>query len=487
MNDWPWCRLGALVADEPNALTDGPFGSKLKSEHYTSSGVRVIRLGNLGVGEFKDEDRSFVSEKHAADLERHTVVAGDLLIAALAEPVGRCCEVPISILPAIVKADCIRFRPPDTMNRRFVMHWLNSPDARDSAEERSHGVGRLRINMKGIREIPIPTPPRSTQDAVVEALEMHLSRLDAAVASLTQARSKVKLARASVLKAAVEGRLVPTEATVAGGAGRGYEPGSVLLAHILEERKRNSGAGEPRAGFKEAVAADAERLPKLPEGWVWASMDQLLRGIEAGKSFTAENKPPTPDQIGIVKVSAVTWGTYDETESKTVHDRELIRPAYFVRVGDFLFSRANTIDLVGAAVIVERVTRNVMLSDKILRLRIPVNLKFWVLSFLRSRHGRRQIEALATGNQDSMRNIGQTRIREIAVPLPPLNEMRRIGAEVARRVSILDAVDKNIDANLSRCSRLRQAILKRAFDGRLVESEAGNSVDGPHIATAAAR
>lgn len=105
---------------------------------------------------------------------------------------------------------------------------------------------------------------------------------------------------------------------------------------------------------------------------------------------------------------------------------------FLIAPGDFLFSRANTIELIGACVIARSVTLKVMLSDKILRFRfMPAVAPDWVLIWLRSQFGRREIERLATGNQMSMRNIGQDRIRQIAIRIPPLTEQTRIVAEVS--------------------------------------------------------
>lgn len=311
MSGWPVQPLEALLADEPNALTDGPFGSKLKSEHYTSSGVRVIRLGNVGVGEFKDQDRSFVSQAHAATLERHWLREGDLIVAALAEPVGRCCEVPRGILPALVKADCIRMRPRSDMNRRFVMHWLNSPVGRRNAEARSHGVGRLRINMRGIRELPVPTPPRATQDAVVAAIEAHFSRIDAAVASLHRGKANVKRARASVLKAAVEGRLVPTEAELARTEGRDYEHASVLLDRIAEQRRAARASGATRAKSKEPVCLQGTN-PPAPQGWTWMTVDEA--SVEVRNGFAG--KPLEQGPVQILRISAVRSGSVDRCSTR---------------------------------------------------------------------------------------------------------------------------------------------------------------------------
>ena len=85
--------------------------------------------------------------------------------------------------------------------------------------------------------------------------------------------------------------------------------------------------------------------------------------------------------------------------------------------------------------------------------------------------GRNDIQRLSTGNQESMRNIGQDRIKQIRIPLPPLSEMGRISAEVERRLSVIDELEIQVEANLKRAERLRQAILKRAFEGKLVPQD----------------
>jgi type I restriction enzyme R subunit len=174
-------------------------------------------------------------------------------------------------------------------------------------------------------------------------------------------------------------------------------------------------------------------------------------------------RPPKRGEVGVVKVSAVTWGEFDESESKTCLDKRLVNESLLIRPGDFLFSRANTIELVGACVIAEKVTSDVMLSDKILRFQLLGDLAHWVLYNLRSKFGREEIERLATGNQESMRNIGQERIRAIHIPIPPDVECRRVVAEIERRLSVVREVEVQVEANLQRAERLRQSILANCF------------------------
>ena len=116
--------------------------------------------------------------------------------------------------------------------------------------------------------------------------------------------------------------------------------------------------------------------------------------------------------------------------------------------------------------IAEQVRKQVMLSDKTLRIQFKdSSLKPWVLHFLRSRAGRQQIEALCTGNQESMRNISQRSLRMIELPLPPSEAREEILRFVQQQLSRLDKVEASLNDNLSRCGQLRQAVLKRAFWG----------------------
>jgi len=213
-------------------------------------------------------------------------------------------------------------------------------------------------------------------------------------------------------------------------------------------------------------------LPELPEGWIWASVDCLLSDIETGKSFKCDERPPGLTEIGVVKVSAVSWGEYNEEKSKTCTDPERHNRALYIREGDFLFSRANTIELVGACVIAKSVSLQVMLSDKILRFVFALDdMKSWLLYFLRCELGRSQIELLASGNQESMRNIGQERIRQISLPLPPASEMKNILELLEQQFEAATQQDDSITISLKQSAAQRKNILKAAFSGQLVPQD----------------
>ncbi len=302
-------------------------------------------------------------------------------------------------------------------NKRFLQLAINR-NLNEYIRAAHGGAGLAHITKGKFEDSELVKPPLEEQKLIVEEIEKQFSRLDEAIANLKRVKTNLKRYKAAVLKAAVEGEFVSCN----------------------------------------------------PSGWTRTNLGTVLTTIEAGKSFKCEERLPNIREVGVVKVSAVTWGTYNEEESKTCLDPDRIETRYFVKPGDFLFSRANTIQLIGACVIAQKVNRKIMLSDKILRFHFSdMTVPQWVLYWLRSDIGRKEIQRLSTGNQESMRNIGQERIRQIAFALPGLEEQRAIVAEVERRLSVIEELESAVQANLTRADRLRQSILYQAFKGELLQ------------------
>lgn len=152
---WPLVRLGALASK----FSDGPFGSNLKSSHYVESGVRVIRLQNIGVGQLIDDDKAFVSESHFSSLKKHECVPGDVLVGTLGDPNLRACVLPPTIPVALNKADCVQIRPNTKVaNADFLCALLNQPATERIAHGLMHGQTRVRISMGKLRDLEVPTP-----------------------------------------------------------------------------------------------------------------------------------------------------------------------------------------------------------------------------------------------------------------------------------------------------------------------------------------
>lgn len=178
-----WRTLSDVATDR-DAFADGPFGSNLKTEHYTTTGARVIRLQNIGRGEFLDGNKAFISLEHFAALQRHRVQADDVIVAALgdgARPAGRACLVPSGLGDAIVKADCFRVRVPrDVMRPAYLVAFLNSPQNLTSIASLLRGATRPRVTLKMLRAVRVPIKTVEEQDEVVVSLRGQFEEVEKA-------------------------------------------------------------------------------------------------------------------------------------------------------------------------------------------------------------------------------------------------------------------------------------------------------------------
>jgi type I restriction enzyme S subunit len=229
---WCWASVAQCASREDYAITDGPFGSNLKTEHYTDDGPRVIRLQNIGDGNFVEED-AHISFHHFTALQRHAVKHADVVIAMLGEMLPRACLVPLHIPPAIVKADCVKV----TANRSlalpsFLVVALNSHPTRIRASAQIAGVGRPRLNLEKLRPLAIPLPPLSEQQQIIAEVDQRLSILQAADLQINANLKRSARLRQSILKRAFEGKLVSQDPN--------DEPASVLLERIKATRENGS-------------------------------------------------------------------------------------------------------------------------------------------------------------------------------------------------------------------------------------------------------
>ncbi len=465
---WPVVPLAELAASERNSITDGPFGSKLKTEHYTSAGPRVIRLKNIGDGEFVDA-KAHISEAHFATLQKHRVFPGDIVIAALGENPPRACVVPESLGLAIVKADCIRFKAGPQVLPKFLNYVLNGPKLRQQAKGIIHGVGRPRLNLGEIKALPIPVPPIAEQRRIVKEIEKQYTRLDAGVAALRRVQANLKRYRAAVLKAACEGRLVPTEAELAKSENRKatFETGEALLARILIERRKN---WQGRGQYTEPATPDTVGLTPLPEGWTWARLEQL--GVTYGGLTKNPKRATLARQLPYLRVANVYANELrlDDIECIGVADSEL--PKLLVRSGDLLIVEGNgSKDQIGRLAIWDGSIESCVHQNHLIKVRpVESRMSKWILHWLQSPGGRQFVELVASSTS-GLFTLSVNKVGNLLIAVPSLAEQARIVAEVERRLSLVEELEAVVTANLQRATRLRQSILQRAFSGELVAQQ----------------
>ncbi|MCQ9374431.1 restriction endonuclease subunit S [Methyloversatilis sp. XJ19-13] len=191
-----------------DSVVDGPFGSNLKTEHYVPvPGVRVVRLQNIGIGDFDDNERAYVSESKAGALSKNQVVGGDVLVAALGDeryPVGRACCYPAELPAAVNKADCFRQRPrKDIAIGPFVMRSLNGAAARRQVRGFEQGVTMQRVNLSNLRKVVLSMPLVAEQQLICERVDA----LDRTLATNMALMSKLREQKSGLMDDLLTGRV----------------------------------------------------------------------------------------------------------------------------------------------------------------------------------------------------------------------------------------------------------------------------------------
>jgi type I restriction enzyme S subunit len=198
-----------------------------------------------------------------------------------------------------------------------------------------------------------------------------------------------------------------------------------------------------------------EKPFELPESWEWVRFGSVIENSGAGWSPSCEGHPRIENEWGVLKVSAVSWGQFQPNENKALPLALEPRMECVVESGDFLVSRANTAELVARSVVVENCPPNLMMSDKIVRLRLSkfCNSHFMNLANL-SQFARNYYSRVAGGTSSSMKNVSREQILNLLIPQPPLAEQHRIVAKVDELMALCD----QLKSRLTAVNQLKQKI-----------------------------
>ncbi|MFH1872772.1 MAG: restriction endonuclease subunit S [Pseudomonadota bacterium] len=346
-------------------------------------------------------------------------------------------------------------RPRKGVDPHYVYHFVSSTRYRSEAAHHMTGaVGQKRVPLSFLEQSQIPLPELDEQRRIVAEIEKQFSRLDEAVAGLKRVKANLKRYKAAILKAAVEGRLVPTEGDLARREGRNYETGAQLLQRILDSRRSQwQGKGK----YKEPVAPDTTNLPELPEGWAWASAMQACDPVVDCHNKTA---PYTDSGIPLVRTTNIRDGRLllDDVRFVDQPTYEFWSRRCPPEPGDVLFTREAPM---GEAGIIPRGVRLCLGQRTMLMRPSPAISSSFLLTALLSPVVKALIERVAVGSGVKHLRVGDVEL--LPIPLPPLAEQHRIVAEVDRQVSLVSEVGLDVEVNLSRGKLLKESVLDLMF------------------------
>ena len=463
---WVAATAGAVC----EKIQDGTHFSpkrQLSAGRYSYITAKNVRPEGLDL-----RNVTFLSETdHRAIYKRCDPKRDDVLLVKDGVNAGNAAMNTLDEEISLLSSVCFLRPYPGVLDGAFLRYYLLSPAASEHLAGKLTGTAIRRIVLHRVRDLPVHVAPLPEQRRIVEAIESHFTRLDDAVATLERVHRNLKRYRVSVLKAAVEGRLVPSEAELARTERRDYEPASVLLERILAERRRRWEASGRKGKYQEPVAPDPSALRALPEGWCWTSVDALTWDAGYGTSQRCTHEGVGPPVLRIPNVQGQAISLDD---IKYATEAENLRSEGAVEPGDLLFIRTNgSRGLIGrGAVIIQPLPRVYHFASYLIRLRL-LNMDVvprWMGLAWHTPLLRKQILAEAASSAGQY-NVSLRAAITFAVPLPPTAEQQRILSEVERSTSLVDASEQGLDAAGSRCARLRQSILKWAFEGKLADQD----------------
>jgi type I restriction enzyme S subunit len=329
--------------------------------------------------------------------------------------------------------------------------------------------------------MPFLLPPKDEQSRIVAKIEELFSDLDAGVAALNRAKGNLKRYRASVLKAAVEGKL--TEEWRARHPAT--EPASALLARILKERRQKWEADqlakfaaadkEPpktwREKYVEPTPPKTTVLPSIPNSWTWATLDAIADVVGGITKDQKKANQPGMREIPYLRVANVQRGFLDLSEMKSISATEDDIADFRLEAGDVLFTEGGDRDKLGRGWVWTGELSECIHQNHIFRGRLlSQDMQPRFVSHHGNTFGKEWF--IKAGKQTTnLASINLGILRQFPVPIPPAAEQAEIIAQVDETLSQIDAAEMQIEHGLIRASRLRQSILKQAFEGKLVPQD----------------
>lgn len=346
-------------------------------------------------------------------------------------------------------------------NPNFLYYVL--PGYLKAINDHTSSVTVKHLSSRTVSEIPLPFPPLPEQERIVAKIEELFTQLEAGTSALERVQIALQRYKDAVLNTAINGQLVrqnPSDTSA-----------HLLLRNIHKERVHkwelivNSSSQKKKPeNYKEPESIDESTLPSLPQGWVWATLDQIAQEGRPIIYGIIKPGPHIPDGVPYVRVTEMKNGHINVNELKKT---SVERAKKFARAtlaeGDLLISKDGTIGRVAVVppeLVGGNITQHVM--------RAPIHSfmdRNYVVWAVRSPFCQRWLKGETKGV--ALQGVNVEDFRRLPIPVPPLEEQRRIVAEVERRLSVAREVESVVEKALARSARLRQAVLKFAFEGKL--------------------
>lgn len=377
----------------------------------------------------------------------------------------------------LCSSEFIVFPPSKFLTSSFLKYRLNAADFVAFASSLNAG-DRPRVDFFQISSFKFLLPSSLLQTRIVEKLEELFSDLDAGVAELKAAQKKLAQYRQSLLKAAVEGALTAEWRT----KNKPKETGAQLLERILKERRarweekqlarfKEQGKTPPKGWqdkYPQPVQPDTTNLPELPEGWVWASLDQLSEFITSGSRGWADYY--SSEGAIFIRSQNINKDWLDLSDIAFVQPPNNTEGARTrVKTNDLLLTITGA--NVGKTAQVTNQLEEAYVSQHVALIRlVVVELASYVhLLLISDAGGRGQLNNEAYGAGKPGLNLQQ--VATVSIPLPYMSELTELTTIIDMQFKAISDQSANILHSLAQAAAQRKNILKSAFSGQLVAQD----------------
>jgi type I restriction enzyme S subunit len=451
--NWIKTSLESIAYGE-NAIVDGPFGSNLKTSDYINdkkNGVPVLTTKNLE-GDYSPESVRYISKKKFEELRRSQVNGGDILVAKIGS-IGKTGIYPENLPPAIIPANLLKFTVNKKVQFQYVYLYLNYHNFQKTLKAISSATAQPAFNVTKFRELLIPLPPLPEQHRIVAKIEALFSELDNGTALLKAIKTQLAVYRQAVLKWAFEGKL--TEEWRKGNK----DTQENTLLDFMKVKKEE-------IEKEKNINIDSEfPMYDLPNEWEWVSIGSISKGVEYGTSA----KSKKTGKVVVLRMGNIQNGIFEYDDLVYTSDKEEIKK-YKLNEGDVLFNRTNSPELVGKTALYTGSIPSIF-AGYLIRLNQISYINEKYLTYYLNSPNAKQCGKIAKTDGVNQSNINGTKLSSYPFPICSKPEQQTIVSAIESRLSECDKLEKTIDDTLALSASLRQSILKKAFEGRLVPQD----------------
>jgi len=445
-NDWQWTRLGEIADNIQYGYTESSSDEPI--------GPKFLRITDIQNNEVNWKSVPYC-EIDNTKKQNYLLKDGDLVFARTGATVGKSYLLKGDFPESVFASYLIRVRLLEEISESFVYNFFQSLTYWKQITEGQVGIGQPNVNGTKLSLLIVPVAPLLEQRAIVSKIEQLFSELDNGISNLKLAQEQLKVYRQAVLKKAFEGKLTKKW--------REENPDVEDSKYVLNKIKNQISTQKKT---KEIQDIQYGEVPyELPFKWNWVSLSDVSISITDGD----HQAPPKADSgVPFIVISNISSGKLDMSETMYVPEKyyENLAAKRKPQPRDILYSVTGSYGI--PILISENYRFCFQRHIALIRPHMEISSKY-LYYILKSPFVYKQATKVATGT--AQLTVPLSGLRTIKVPIPPIAEQQAIVQEIETRLSVCEKIEQDIKDNLERAEALRQSILKKAFEGKLLNEK----------------